>query len=319
METADREWSHVRPRAARRRTGAAGGRVELGETERRRLVQLVVCLCLFAVCFVGKHTGAAGWRGELLGLMRDGGELSAVFSRAGESLANGKTLGHAAEELWVQVFGSADLHTRAGTQGSVTRRELETLSGGARLGLMGEEAPCAVRMGQAPPEPAQAAAEPVEEPQVVHVDYAGPALPDNTTMDRYRLALAETVTPVMGGWMSSAFGWREHPLDGEESFHNGVDLAVNTGTEVRAFADGVVDYIGESEVYGKYLQLIHADGVTTFYAHCDKLCVQKGQTVAAGERVALSGDTGRSTGPHLHFELKRDGVRLNPAYYISIN
>ena len=135
-------------------------------------------------------------------------------------------------------------------------------------------------------------------------------------MDKYRLDVGETVTPALG-WVSSAYGWREHPVDGGEKFHCGVDLAVNTGTPVLAFADGTVDYIGESQVYGLYLQLRHAGGVTSFYAHCGELLVQQGQTVKAGEQVAVSGATGNATGPHLHFEIKRNGVRLNPVYYIQ--
>lgn len=149
--------------------------------------------------------------------------------------------------------------------------------------------------------------------------YDGPALPDNATMDKYNLkvlGVTETVTPALG-WISSDFGWREHPVDGGEKFHNGVDLGVNSGTDVLAFADGTVDYIGESEIYGQYLQLRHTGGLTTFYAHCSELLVQQGQTVKAGERVALSGATGNSTGPHLHFEMKLNGVLLNPAYYIN--
>lgn len=325
METADREWSRVRPRAERSRT--TGHRVELGRAERRRLIQLLACLCLFAVCFVGKRVGPEEWSQELLGLMRDGGGVSAVFSRAGEALAGGESLTRTAGELWVQVFGAADVTVGGEHRSALYLRERRALSADLETSdtdyltrwtelPVGERAEtlCVIRTGQLPPEPA-----PVPEaPAVVHMDYRGPALPDGTTMDRYRLELAETVMPVMGGWLSSAFGWREHPLDGEERFHNGVDLAVNTGTDVRAYAEGTVDYIGESDVYGKYLQLRHADGVTTFYAHCDELLVQKGQQVAAGERVALSGDTGNSTGPHLHFEMKKDGLRLNPLYYIEV-
>ena len=98
-----------------------------------------------------------------------------------------------------------------------------------------------------------------------------------------------------------------------------MDLAVNTGTQVLAFADGTIDYIGDSPEYGLYLQISHANGVKSFYAHCSELLVHQGQTVQAGETVALSGNTGNSTGPHLHLELKVDGVRINPIYYIETN
>ena len=112
---------------------------------------------------------------------------------------------------------------------------------------------------------------------------------------------------------------RNHPVKHKTIMHNGVDLAVNDGTDVLAFADGTVDYIGDSPIYGLYLQLSHPGGLKSFYAHCSELLVQQGQTVAAGERVALSGATGNSTGPHLHFELKLNGVLLNPLYYIETN
>ena len=122
------------------------------------------------------------------------------------------------------------------------------------------------------------------------------------------------------GVLTSPFGWREHPVDGEEKFHNGVDLAVNTGTQVKAFADGVVEYIGDDpDQYGLYLQISHANGVKSFYAHCSQLLVSQGQTVKAGDTVALSGDTGNTTGPHLHLELRFNGVRINPIYYIETN
>ena len=130
------------------------------------------------------------------------------------------------------------------------------------------------------------------------------------------LDASETVAPVMAA-VSSPYGWREHPIDEEEKFHAGVDLAANYGEPIGAFADGTVDYIGESPAYGQYLQLRHAGGVTTFYAHCSKLCVQQGQEVEKGEKVAEVGDTGNVTGAHLHFEMKIDGVLVDPLYYIE--
>jgi murein DD-endopeptidase MepM/ murein hydrolase activator NlpD len=84
--------------------------------------------------------------------------------------------------------------------------------------------------------------------------------------------------------VSSGYGWREHPIEGGEKFHAGADLAAPYGEAVGAFADGVVDYIGESPAYGQYLQIRHAGGVTSFYAHCSKLCVQQGQQGSWGRR-----------------------------------
>ncbi len=130
------------------------------------------------------------------------------------------------------------------------------------------------------------------------------------------LGVGETVAPVMAP-VSSGFGLREHPIEGGEKFHNGLDLAANYGTDIKAFAAGVVDYIGESPAYGLYLQIQHANGVTSFYAHCSRLCVQPGQQVAAGEKVAEVGDTGEVTGAHLHFEVKVNGKLVDPSDYIG--
>ncbi|MPM21204.1 hypothetical protein SDC9_67647 [bioreactor metagenome] len=144
----------------------------------------------------------------------------------------------------------------------------------------------------------------------------GEALPAGCLDEKIDLELGKTVSPVLAV-VSSPYGYREHPIDGKEKFHYGVDLAADLGTTVKAFADGVVDYVGKSPIYGNYLQLKHANGITSFYAHLSKVCVTDGQKVSAGEKIALSGQTGEVTGPHLHFELRCNGIYLNPADYIS--
>ena len=135
-------------------------------------------------------------------------------------------------------------------------------------------------------------------------------------MDYVPLGLGETVTPVLGV-LTSPFGYRDHPVDGTYAFHYGTDLAADLGTPVQAFADGTVDFIGESEAYGLYIQINHGSGVTSFYCHCSALYAQKGEKVTKGQTIAAVGDTGNATGPHLHLELKQDGVFLNPLYYIE--
>lgn len=112
--------------------------------------------------------------------------------------------------------------------------------------------------------------------------------------------------------VSSPFGWRVHPTLGTRRFHTGVDLAVPVGSEVRAAASGVVRRASEDAVNGKVLVLDHGRGVTTAYCHNDALAVRVGDRVTEGQVVARSGNTGRSTGPHLHYQLELRGEPVDP-------
>ncbi|MEG1943302.1 MAG: M23 family metallopeptidase, partial [Angelakisella sp.] len=260
-------------------------------------------------------------RSDLAAIISGDTDFRAVFAGLGQSISEGEPVLETLGTLLGEVMGEKTPTTHVAALAAtpvyieqkrllarpVTAAELLTRN----LGVQVDSVP---RIEPSVSEPHLPAA---EEPAIIHVDYTGPALPENATMDRYTLGLAKTASPVTAQ-VTSGFGWREHPLDGEEKFHNGVDLLVNDGTAVCAFADGVVDYIGESPVYGQYIQLRHANGVTTFYAHNSKLCVQQGQRVAVGEKITESGETGNVTGPHLHFEIKKDGKLLNPAYYIKV-
>ncbi len=300
--------------------------VALGAAERRRLLQLCVCAAVFAVVLVGKGVfpeRMVAAREELARILHADTDFTAAFAHLGQSMAVGEPVVETFGGFWDDIFGSGEEMRPVSTEGGAFyRAETKLLVEGAarpagaylRLTMpVGD----GTEVQQETPFSDTAARPTVhQEPEVVHMDYTGPTLPDKATMDKYRLDVGETMAPVMG-WVSSPFGWREHPVDGGEKFHNGVDLAVDLGTPVLAFASGTVDYIGESPIYGLYLQLDHGNGVTSFYAHCDALCVQQGQTVAAGEKIANAGQTGNATGPHLHFELKRNGVKLNPLYYIE--
>lgn len=116
----------------------------------------------------------------------------------------------------------------------------------------------------------------------------------------------------VAGRMSSDFGNRVHPIDRSVKFHSGLDIAVPKGTPVDASASGTVKFAGWSGGYGNLLVLEHADGRETRYAHLDKILVAEGDSVNAGQQVALSGSTGKSTGPHLHFEIREKGRALDP-------
>jgi murein DD-endopeptidase MepM/ murein hydrolase activator NlpD len=144
----------------------------------------------------------------------------------------------------------------------------------------------------------------------------GAEAPEGYTMDKLSLGTIEPVAPVFGV-LTSDYGYRDHPISGKHRFHGGVDIGAEEGTPIVAFSDGRVEYIGEDNSFGLYLQIDHGNGVKSFYAHCRELCVRKDQRIEAGETVALVGSTGTTTGPHLHLELKCEGVRVNPAHYMS--
>jgi murein DD-endopeptidase MepM/ murein hydrolase activator NlpD len=123
--------------------------------------------------------------------------------------------------------------------------------------------------------------------------------------------------PVEDGWLSSTYGKRNDPFTGKQEFHKGLDFAGKKGTEVIVVGDGVVTWAGERSGYGNMIEVSHGDGYVTRYGHNQKHLVNVGDTVRKGQQIALMGSTGRSTGPHVHFEVMRDGKTVNPAKYIA--
>ena len=122
--------------------------------------------------------------------------------------------------------------------------------------------------------------------------------------------------PVVGR-ISSKYGYRNHPITGNYSLHNGLDIAADSGTNIGAAYDGVVKSAGYSNTYGYYLIISHGKNLETLYAHCSKLKVKEGDTVKRGNTVALVGSSGRSTGPHLHFEVRVNNYRIDPEWLLS--
>ncbi len=122
--------------------------------------------------------------------------------------------------------------------------------------------------------------------------------------------------PPMWSNVTSEFGERVHPVTGEKSHHNGVDIAAEEGTPVVAAAEGVVSKVGYDEANGHYIIVKHSEGITTVYAHLRCSCVREGDAVSPFIKIAEAGNTGISTGPHLHFELKKDGESINPRTYV---
>lgn len=125
------------------------------------------------------------------------------------------------------------------------------------------------------------------------------------------------IKPISGGRQSSGFGARSAPTKGASTYHKGVDWAVPIGTAVVASNAGTVVHAGWASGYGYAVYIDHADGRQTRYGHLSKVLVKAGQTVSQGERIALSGNTGRSTGPHLHFEIRINGTAVNPLKHLN--
>ena len=148
---------------------------------------------------------------------------------------------------------------------------------------------------------------------------AAKAAPEGCSLKRVR--------PVQTAWfplgttawrVSDAYGWRTDPITGEEAFHCGTDLACSEGTLVLAAMNGVVTAARRSATYGNYLCLSHSGGQETLYAHLQYLFVRAGEVVQAGQPLGTAGETGRSTGAHLHFELLEQGVRYDAGALLGL-
>ncbi len=122
----------------------------------------------------------------------------------------------------------------------------------------------------------------------------------------------EPVMPVAGARITSRFGYRTHPIKGSYGFHTGIDLAAAEGTPVSAVFYGTVAETGEDDAWGKFVLIEHSEGLLTYYCHLSEIYVDEGAVIRQGETVGLVGSTGWSTGPHLHFEVRINGVRVDP-------
>ncbi|CAI5468340.1 unnamed protein product [Closterium sp. Yama58-4] len=137
-----------------------------------------------------------------------------------------------------------------------------------------------------------------------------PAVPGGIFAQRSRIAatVGPFGLPVTGGWLSSRYGWRE----ARKKFHKGIDIAVEENTPVVAAQAGRISFAGWRKGYGYVVVVDHGKGYSTLYAHCNRFVARKGEAVGKGQAIALSGNTGHSTGPHLHFEIHRHGSPVDP-------
>ena len=131
--------------------------------------------------------------------------------------------------------------------------------------------------------------------------------------------LMPTVKPVDVDWNASSFGWRIDPINGQNALHEGVDFLVDTGTPIHAAASGLVVVAEFHPQYGYVVDIDHGNDFITRYAHASKLLVKAGDLVQRGGVIAESGSTGRSTGPHVHFEVRYKGVAQNPNRFLQVS
>lgn len=323
------------------RSGGSGNR----RKEQVLLTQLVICLVLFVTVFVGKGVlpgRLAQLRSDVLTMISEDFDFRAALAELGASLAGGDSVLSNVGEFCIEVFGTeeaddsvqpaafqppepaavltAELNFLSDQPDPLTRTEHYSALG--KLGITLKRGELIEREENLEPvqeeETSAYTGEIMPAGKVYLVsDYDGPELPGNYTMDVLSLGGMETMTPLMGH-MNSPYGYRTNPINGAKGdFHGGVDIGGQMGDPIMAFASGTVEYIGQDNSYGIYMQIDHGNGVKSFYAHCSKLLVKKGQSVSIGDTVALVGATGAATGPHLHLELKYEKMHLNPAYYVE--
>lgn len=133
----------------------------------------------------------------------------------------------------------------------------------------------------------------------------------------YTITLNNRKLPLQSISLNSSYGYRTDPINGETAYHSGMDLQASMGDPIYATESGTCHICYSEEGYGNHIEIEHEDGISTLYAHCSELLVSEGQVVAAGELIARVGSTGRSTGPHLHFEYRVNGEPNDPTDYLQ--
>lgn len=304
------------------RGGARGKNEPLTARDLRLLLRLVACGGIFVALVAAKlllPARMAGFNEKLSAAMEQNMDVQAVFSAVGRAFS-GEEVG--VEEVYQAVFHpqaaeAAPTSLKPLPQTGGTLQAVELQDGGAMEVLRSYRAESGASTGsgvsslEAPTAPERE----LDAANLAYVLYSQENLPEGVSMEQAILGF-DYCAPV-AGVLSSDFGYREHPVEGEERFHYGVDLAADVGTEVDCFADGTVTAVGESSSYGRYCIVAHDGGYSTLYAHCSRITASSGAAVSRGQKIAEVGETGMATGPHLHFELQREGTYLNPIYYVS--
>ena len=336
----------ARQRAAekrRRSAPAAPGRARHGKREtlspgeKRHLVQLVACGSIFVLLVAVKLLlpgRMAQVNERLTGMLEQNIDVQGVFSAVGRAVSGEADVSVALQDMYQAVFEpqespAVEASAPAGGEAVALRlpAAIEPLRAfrigtGSSDGWLDLPTAETEETGQAAgTDPAAETAETAaqggaEASTLAYVLYSDRNLPDNVCLEQALLGF-DYCTPVMGT-LTSDFGYREHPVQGEERFHYGLDIAAAAGTEISCFADGTVTAVGESSSYGKYITVSHRGGFSTLYAHCSRILAASGVSVKEGDAIAEVGETGVATGPHLHFELHQGSQYLNPIYYVSL-
>jgi len=302
----------------------------LSRKEKRVLLQLVACGSAFVLLVAVKLLlpgKMARLNEHLSALMRQNMDVQAVFSAVGRAVSGEEGIDGTLEDVYQAVFRPQEgepVETSARVEGQLevpqaldSLRAFRTGTGDSDGWMETNPLSSGTAGAEETPEtvPEETGTQ-AEASTLAYVLYSDQNLPENVSMEQAILGF-DYCTPVMGP-LSSNFGYREHPMEGEERFHYGIDIAADTGTAIGCFADGTVTAVGESSSYGKYLIVAHTGGYSTLYAHCSRVTASSGAAVTEGQKIAEVGETGMATGPHLHFELHRESEYLNPIYYVSL-
>lgn len=315
-QTGRRVASMTRQRNVPRRTQGGTRRRKsepLAAKDLRLLLRTVACGGVFVALVAAKlllPAKMAGFNARLSAAMERNMDVQAVFSAVGRAFSGEGAGG--VEELYQAVFRPQDTASQAE---AASQTGLSPAAGRTTTVRLLDGAALEVLRGYRRDTPEAAPEETADASDLAYILYSQENLPERVSMEQAILGF-DYCAPVRGA-LSSDFGYREHPTEGEERFHYGVDLAADAGTEVVCFADGTVTAVGESSSYGRYCVVAHEGGYSTLYAHCSRITVNSGGLVKRGQKIAEVGETGMATGPHLHFELQYQGTYLNPVYYVA--
>jgi murein DD-endopeptidase MepM/ murein hydrolase activator NlpD len=305
----------------------------LSGAEKRRLAQFLVCGTVFVLLVAVKFLLPARvqWLSQYVGgALERSVDVTEVFSTVGRMFAGEEDGGW--EDLYQSVFHPEDdtaVPTGAidnaadSTVGNLVIHSLLKDSDSWLTAPPMQDTPESETTSESSAETSRSPAEEKtgteagSAQKLSYILYSNRTLPDNVSMEQKVLGF-DYCTPVMGT-ISSDFGYREHPIEGDEKFHYGLDIAADEGTDIDCFADGTVTAVGESSSYGKYITVAHSGGFSTLYAHCSRITVSSGKAVKEGQKIGEVGQTGEATGPHLHFEIHSGDTYLDPVYYVSLS